>query len=147
MTHRFSNPTLDSTRGRRRKRVQDDGEGNGDSDDMFPYNDRVAGAILKRPENLRAETRRSCTPPNDGGPLRFPSLSDLGNVWPAREGEAESPSKGFRYDASVEACEDDKDAEDAPGMENDKICDVKMFERTFERMDNIRDEIPNEKLG
>jgi len=142
MTRRFSNPALDTTRGRRRKRVQDDGEGNGDSDDMFPYNDRVAGAILKRPENLRAEARRSCTPPNDGGPLRFPSLSDLGNVWPAREGEAESPSKGFRYGASVEVCEDGKDTEGAAGTENDKTCDEKLFERTFETMDNLGTKYP-----
>lgn len=147
MTRRFSNPALDNTRGRRRKRVQDDGEGNGDSDDMFPCNDRVAGAILKRPENLRAETRRSCTPPNDSGPLRFPSLSDLGNVWPAREGEAESPSQGFGYGASVEVSEGGKDTEGVAGTENDKTCVEKLFERTFEGMDNTRDKIPNEKLA
>jgi hypothetical protein len=74
-------------------------------------------------------------------------LSDLGNVWPAREGEAESPSKGFGYGASVEVSEGGKDTEGAAGTENDKTCVEKMFERTFERVDNTMDKIPNEKLA
>lgn len=87
---------------------------------MFPLNDKVAGAILKRPESLMAGTRRSSTPPNEVGPLRFPSLSNLGNVWPPREGETETPSTGFQYGASMGGYEDSKETEGEVGMENDK---------------------------
>jgi hypothetical protein len=80
---------------------------------VFPFNDKVAGAILKRPESLRTGTRRNSAPPNEVGPLRFPSLSDLGNVWPSREAEVETPSRGFRYGASAGICEDGKATEGA----------------------------------
>ena len=140
MTHRLCSPALDSTRGRCRKRIQDNGEGNADTDsDVFPFNDKVAGAILKRPENLRPGTRRNSTPPNEVGPLRFPSLSNLGNVWPSREAEAETPSSGFRYDASAGICEDGKESEGAVGMENDKTSEENIFKGSPVGTDNTKD--------
>jgi hypothetical protein len=148
MSHHLSNPAFDSTRGRRRKRVQDDGEGNGDShSDMFPFNDEVAGAILKRPESLRAETPRSHTPPNEVGPLRFPSLSDLGNVWPVREGAAETSSRGYSCSTSTKVCEDSNEAEGAIEIEAEKTCDEKTFKWTLVGTDNTRHQIHHEELG
>jgi hypothetical protein len=125
MTHPLCTPTLDSIRRRCRKRVQDDEEGNVNSDlDVFPFNDKVAGAILKRPESLREGKRRSSTPPNEVGPLRFPSLSNLGNVWPVRKGEAETPSRALRSGASMGLCKDGKETEGVVRMVNDTTSSV-----------------------
>jgi hypothetical protein len=141
MNRHLSNLALETMRGRRRKRAQDDGEGNSDSDsDAFPVNDEVAGAILKRPENLKGETRRSRTPPNEVDPLRFPSLSDLGNVWPLRESEAAIPSRVIQYDASTEVCDDGKGIGYGMGVANDKVCDQEGFKRTFVWTDDNMDQ-------
>jgi len=114
---------------------------------MFPFNDKVAGAILKRPESLRAETQRSHTPPNEVGPLRFPSLSDLGNVWPVREGAAETSSRGYSCSTSTKVCEDSNEAEGAIEIEAEKTCDEKTFKWTLVGTDNTRDQTHHMELG
>ncbi|KAI0067121.1 hypothetical protein BV25DRAFT_1835429 [Artomyces pyxidatus] len=74
-------------RGRRRERAPDeDGRPSAadeekEEDDSFVLSDEVAGAILRRPDSLRVKSRSRLTPPVEMGALRFPSISDLGNVW------------------------------------------------------------------
>jgi len=101
MSHHLYSSPLDRTRGWRRKRVQVD-EKISDSDlGIFSFNDRVAGAILKRPENLKKETQRHPTSLDEIGPLRFPSLSDLGNVWHDGETVAGSLNEVPQYGAAT----------------------------------------------
>jgi hypothetical protein len=110
MSHHLYSSHLDRTRGWRRKRVQVD-EKISDSDlGIFSFNDRVAGAILKRPENLKRKTQRHPTS-SDEGPLRFPSLSDLGNVWHDGETVAGSLNKVPQYGAATEVGEGGREIE------------------------------------
>jgi hypothetical protein len=106
--------------------------------DVFPFNEKVAGAILKRPESLREGKQWSSTPPNEVGPLCFSSLSNLGNVWPARKGEAETCSRAFQSGALMGLCEDGKETEGVIRMVNDMTS-----EGTSVGTDNTRDQTPS----
>lgn len=68
------NTVLRNTRGRRRKReVQDDEVFRNPDMDVLPLCNEIVGAILKRPESLRAEIQPSLP--------RSPSLPDMGHLW------------------------------------------------------------------
>ncbi|KAI0266444.1 hypothetical protein BC834DRAFT_129094 [Gloeopeniophorella convolvens] len=109
-------PAFDDSRGRRRERGQENGA-NGDSDtDAFTLSDEVVGAILKRPDSLKGESQMRRTPPNEEGPLRFPSLSDLGNVWHEKATETATPSVEPAEDAITGIREGDD--EETPGDED-----------------------------
>ena len=87
--HQFHHPVLENTRGRRRKREVQDDRVVGNSDiDVLPLCNEVAGAILKRPENLRAGSRPM--------PPRFHSLPDMGHVWYVGETGTENLSEENR---------------------------------------------------